>query len=261
MNEPNRRVFDSVADTYVDLALKPAEQAVMTRLGDRLKEFEMLDIGVGAGRTGYTFAPLVRRYVGLDYSPRMLARAERLLGGRAGVELVLGDARDLSSVQGPFDLVLFSFNGIDAVGNEDRLKILAEVHRALKPGGYFLFSTHSLGTLPLSTKKARSPRFEDNPAYELFARLRDIRYGRRIRKVNAGIDLGAARERGWAVVEGFGHNFQLDDYYVDPGYQVQQLREHGFEVAAVYDTEGHEVDLPFQGRDPWLDYLCRPAAT
>ena len=40
----------------------------------------MLDIGVGAGRTGYTFAPLVQRYVGLDYSPQMVAWARRLLG-------------------------------------------------------------------------------------------------------------------------------------------------------------------------------------
>jgi SAM-dependent methyltransferase len=256
--EGNREVFDRVADSYVDLALMPAERTVLSRLGEQLGDFEMLDIGVGAGRTGYTFAPLVRRYVGLDYSPRMLARAEKLLGGRADVELVLGDARDLSSVRGPFDLVLFSFNGIDAVGNEDRLRILAEVRRVLKPGGWFLFSTHSLGTLPLPTKKARSPRFRGNPAYELFARLRDVRYGRRIRKVNARIDLDAARRRGWVVVEEFGHNFQLDDYYVDPGYQVEQLRELGFEVASVYDTEGHEVDLPFQGRDPWLDYLCQP---
>ncbi len=258
MNETNRSVFDSVADTYVDLALKPAEQVVMTRLGERLKDFEMLDIGVGAGRTGYTFAPLVRRYVGLDYSPRMLKRAQKLLGDRPNIELVLGDARDLSLVTGPFDFVLFSFNGIDAVGHEDRLRILAEVRRALKPDGSFLFSTHSLGTLPLPTKKARSPRFQGNPAYEIFARLRDVRYGRRIRRVNARVDLDAARERGWVVVEGIGHNFRLDDYYVDPGHQVEQLRELGFDVVSVYDSEGREVDLPFRGRDPWLDYLCRP---
>ena len=259
MSDSNREIFDRAADTYVDLALKPAERAVLERLGDRLGDFEMLDIGIGAGRTGHTFAPLVRRYVGLDYSPRMLARARVLHGERPGVELVLGDARDLSAVQGPFDFVLFSFNGIDAVGHEDRLKVLAEVRRVLKADGHFLFSSHSLGTLPLPTKKARSERYRGSLAYEAFARLRDIPYGRRIRAVNGSLDLEAARRRGWTIVEGIGHNFQLDDYYVDPEFQVGQLREAGLEVVAVYDTAGVEVELPFAGRDPWLDYFCRAA--
>jgi ubiquinone/menaquinone biosynthesis C-methylase UbiE len=256
--EANRRVFDSVADSYVDVALKPAERAVLARLGADLKEFEMLDLGVGAGRTGYTFAPLVRRYVGLDYSPQMLKRAGKLLGERAGVELVLGNARDLPMAASSFDFVLFSFNGIDAVGHEDRLRILAEVHRVLKPDGRFLFSSHQLGTLPLPTKKARSERFKDSRAYELFARLRDVRYGRRIRAVNESLDLEAARRRGWTTVEGIGHDFQLTDYYVDPEYQVRQLREVGFEVISIYDTSGTEVGLPFRGKDPWLDYFCKP---
>jgi ubiquinone/menaquinone biosynthesis C-methylase UbiE len=256
--DANREVFDRVADTYVDLALMPAERAVLARLGDRLKEFEMLDLGVGAGRTGYTFAPLVRHYVGLDYSPRMLKRAGKLLGERTGVELVLGNARDLPMVSDSFDFALFSFNGIDAVGHEDRLRILAEVHRVLRPDGRFLFSSHQLGTLPLPTRKARSPRFQGSRAYELFARLRDIRYGRKIGAVNEALDLDAAKERGWVIVEGVGHNFQLDDYYVDPEFQVEQLREAGFEVVSVYDTAGAEVGLPFRGQDPWLDYYCRP---
>ncbi len=257
--EANRQIFDSVADSYVDLALMPAEREVMARLGGRLHEFDMLDVGVGAGRTAYTFAPLVRRYVGLDYSPRMIERARDLLGESERVELVSGDARDLSVVDGPFDFVLFSFNGIDAVGHEDRLKILSEVHRVLKPDGNFLFSSHSMGALPLTTKTHRSVRYRGSRAYELYARLVDIRYGWRVRKINRSLDLAAARERGWVVVPGMGHNFTVDDYYVDPEFQVEQLREAGFEVTAIYNVAGRTVELPYSGRDPWLDYLCRPA--
>jgi ubiquinone/menaquinone biosynthesis C-methylase UbiE len=256
----NQRIFDSVADSYVDLALMPAERAALARFGPQLHEFEMLDLGVGAGRTGYTFAPLVHRYVGLDYSPRMLERARRLLGDDARVELILGDARDLSGVGGPFDLVLFSFNGIDAVGHEDRLRILAEVRRVLKPSGHFLFSSHSLGSLPLDAKKARSPRFRGSRAYELYAKLADIPYGRRIRRINRSLDLAAAHSRGWVVVPGRGHDFTLDDHYIDPTCQAEQLRDAGLELVCVYDVAGREVELPFSGRDPWLDYLCRPSA-
>ncbi len=253
----NRRVFDSVADSYDDLALKPAERRVLELLGPRLREMDMLDLGVGAGRTGYTFAPLVRRYVGLDYSPRMLERARGLLG--EGVELVQGDAGNLAAVDGEFDFVLFSFNGIDAVGHEERLRILAEVRRVLRPGGCFLFSTHSTGALPLATRQERSPRLRRSRLYRLYARLTDIPFGWRVRKVNRGLDLDLARERGWIVVAGRGHDFQIDDYYVDPAYQVRQLGEAGFEVEAIYDVGGRDVELPHRGRDPWLDYLCRPA--
>jgi ubiquinone/menaquinone biosynthesis C-methylase UbiE len=255
--DSNKRVFDSVANTYTDLALKPAERRALALLGHRLHEMDMLDLGVGAGRTGYTFAPLVRRYVGLDYSPRMLERARDLLGKDEQVELVLGDASDLSVAEGEFDFVLFSFNGIDAVGHEGRLKILGEVRGALRPDGYFLFSSHSTGALPLDTKQERSPRFRGSRLYELYARLTDISYGRRIRRINRSLDLKVASERGWIIVPGRGHDFQIDDYYIDPKHQVEQLREVGFDVEAIYDLAGRDVALPFRGRDPWLDYLCR----
>jgi ubiquinone/menaquinone biosynthesis C-methylase UbiE len=256
VSDSNQEVFDREADTYVDLALKPAERRAMALLADRLSSIEMLDLGVGTGRTGYTFAPLVSRYVGVDYSPRMLERARRLLGD-GGVELVLGDARDLSGVEGSFDFVLFSFNGIDAVGHEDRLKILAEVRRILRPSGHFLFSSHSTGALPLDPRPERSPSLRGSRLYALYSQATTIRYGRRIRKINRKLDLRLAAERGWIIVSGRGQNFQVDDYYVDPEYQVQQLRNAGFEVDAIFDVAGRDVTLPHGGRDPWLDYFCR----
>ncbi|HEX8752270.1 MAG TPA: class I SAM-dependent methyltransferase [Solirubrobacterales bacterium] len=257
--EANQQVFDSVADQYDDLALKPAEQAVLRRLAPRLPELEMLDIGVGAGRTGYTYAPLVRRYVGIDYAPRMLARAQALLGDEPNVTLLLADARDLSGVRGPFDFVLFSFNGIDTVGHEDRLRILAEVRGVLKPEGLFQFSTHSLGALPLDDAIAHPARRMSSLAYRVYTRVDDIRRRRRIHRVNASLSLEEARRRGWTIVKGRGHDFRLDDYYVDPSYQVRQLTEAGLETVAVYDCRGKPVQLPHRGRDAWLDYLCRPA--
>lgn len=259
--EKNRQLFDSVADEFVDLALKPAERAVLVRYGHSLGAMDMLDLGVGAGRTGYTFAPLVERYVGLDYSPRMLERAGRLLGSQA--ELVLGDARDLSALRDAggfqgFDLVLFSFCGIDAVDHAERQEILDQVHSVLKPSGHFLFSGHSLGTLPLSTELPwLSPGKASFPS-RINRRLREIKYAREVRRSNDELDIAAARERGWVIFRDPAHEFRLDVYYIDPEEQVRQLERHGFEVEAIYDLEGNEVELPFPGRDSWLDYLCSP---
>lgn len=255
--DANLRVFDRVADSYTELALMPAERRILGILGRELRDMDMLDLGIGAGRTGYTFAPLVRRYVGLDQSPRMIARARDLLGEDEHVELILGDARDLSDVGGPFDFVLFSFNGIDAVGHEDRLKILDAVHGTLRTGGRFLFSSHSLGALPLDPRRPRSSHIQGSLLYRIYAALKAIPFRRRIEAINRRIDLEAAMARGWTIVPERGHDFQVDDYYIDATHQIAQLRDAGFEVEKIYDSGGREVTLPFHGRDAWLDYFCR----
>lgn len=257
IDEANREVFDRDAATFTELALKPAEREVMELLRERLHEFEMLDLGVGTGRTGYTFGSLVRRYVGLDYSPRMLDRARALLGDRERVELLLGDARHLADVGGPFDFVLFSYNGIDAVGHDDRLRILAEVRSVLKPEGSFLFSSHSMGALPLAARQLRAG--SRTRLRQLYDFAKDVRYGWRVRQSNRALDLDAARRRGWATVRDGAHGFDLQIYYVDPGEQLSQLRQSGLTLKAAFDSAGREVDPLQPRRDPWLDYLCVPA--
>jgi SAM-dependent methyltransferase len=259
--ESNQQVFDEDVAVFVDMALMPAERAVLRRLAPRIAEIDMLDLGVGTGRTAWTFAPLVRRYVGVDYSPRMIDAARARLGDEPGTELLVGDARDLSPVEGEFDFVLFSFNGIDAVSPEGRLSVLDQVRAKLRPGGLFLFSTHSLGALPFDERRPLSPRLAGSRAYRVYAALKGVQYARRIRRLNRDLDLDAARERGWDVIPSMAHGFRIRDYYVDPEFQVDQLRDHGLEVVAVYDKAGIEVTLPHPGRDPWLDYLCAPIAS
>jgi SAM-dependent methyltransferase len=254
----NQQVFDSVASRYTDMALMPAERAVLRRLGTRLSEMDMLDLGVGTGRTGWTFAPLVRRYVGVDYAPRMIELARGRLGDDPNVELLVGDARDLSPVTGEFDFVLFSFNAIDAVSAEERLAVLDQVRAKTRPGGRFLFSTHSLRTLPFPWRRAPSERFGRSRLYQLYSTAQAPRYAYKINQINRRLNLQAARERGWTMVPSMAHGFRIRDHYIDPEFQIRQLAEHGFEVEAVFDTAGNEVTLPHPSRDPWFDYLCVP---
>lgn len=255
--DANRAVYDRVADSYTELALLPAERIVLGCLGSTLAETDMLDLGVGGGRTGYTFAPLVHHYVGVDYSPRMLERAEQLLGDDANVELVLGDARDLSTLPGPFGFVLFSFNGIDAAAPEERPRILAEIRRVMRPDAWLLLSSHSLGALPLDATRERPARWQRSRAYRAYAALDDLRFRRRISRINRELDLETARQRGWTVVNGRGHAGVVE-CYVDPEFQVRQLNEAGFDPVAIFGTDGRRVELPDHGRDPSLDYLCKP---
>jgi len=235
----------------------PPEEALLRRLGDRLQGMDMLDLGVGAGRTTAVFAPLVARYVGLDYAAEMVDRA-RARPGLTTVELLaVADARDLTRWHGRgFDLVLFSFNGIDYVDVPDRRRILDEVRRCLAENGTFAFGTHSLNALPLRHRLER-PTVCD-PVRPL---VRSVRRAIRVARLNRGLDLETARGRGWTQIRDDAHGFSIPaTTYVDPAYELHELRESGFAVEDVLDTSGASVSPEAPGNDAHLFYVCRPLA-
>ena len=119
--------------------LDPGEQAAFKRLTPDARDNPVLDLGIGGGRTTAQFLPLTRDYIGIDYTPAMVETCKRKF---EGVRFEHADARDLSRFPAAsFQLVVFSYNGIDAVDLEGRQQVLAEAWRVLRPGGAFFFST------------------------------------------------------------------------------------------------------------------------
>jgi SAM-dependent methyltransferase len=102
-----------------------------------------LDVCCGTGAAMRYLRLLCReRVVGLDLSQGMLEEAGRRLAdapGEARVELVRGDALELPWRE-EFDLVT-SFGAFGHVLEEDEPRLVAGIHRALKPGGRFVFVT------------------------------------------------------------------------------------------------------------------------
>lgn len=241
-------VWDRLAPEYApERSLQPPERELLARLRGRWHSVDMLDLGVGAGRTAYTFAALTRSYVGLDISSAMIDHARRLVGEDERTRLVVGDARDLSAfAPGSFDVVLFSFNGLDAVGHTDRLRVLSEVRRVVSEDGLFAFSTHSLLALPLALGPARPS-------------LRSLRRAIGRAAVNRSLDLEAARAQGFALIRDGAHDFSVELYYVDPRAQLRQIGEAGFAVVDVLNREGRAVDPAEPGRDAHLFYITRSA--
>lgn len=247
--------WDRLASDYAArFGLMPAEQELVHRLAERLSDAELLDIGIGAGRTTEILAPLVSAYVGIDYSARMIEAARARVPRDVDATLHVADARDLSRWHNhDFDIVLFSFNGIDAVDAGDRVRILREVREVIGIDGIFSFSTHSLHALPLSARPRRPSRGEP-----LRSTLRSLHRAARLAAVNRRLDLEAARARGWARVRDGAHGFSLVLTYVDPTYQLRQLEECGFSVVDVLDSAGHRIDPQDPGREAHLFYICRP---
>jgi ubiquinone/menaquinone biosynthesis C-methylase UbiE len=102
----------------------------------------ILDLGVGGGRTTSYLANRASRYVGVDYAAAMVETCQAKF---PGLEFVVADAANLQAFpDASFDVVVFSFNGIDYVlPDESRRRCLGHIHRVLKAGGVMIFSSHN----------------------------------------------------------------------------------------------------------------------
>lgn len=109
------------------------------------KEDKIIDIGCGAGRVAISLYKLgYHNTIGLDISKSMTDRAKQI-ANQMGVNI---DFYDCDAVAMPFDnnifdMAIFAFNGLMQIpGIENRIKVMLEVKRILKPGGYFIFASH-----------------------------------------------------------------------------------------------------------------------
>jgi SAM-dependent methyltransferase len=131
---------DSVED-YVSEGLWHPEERLIDEYFPKPPAL-VLDLGCGTGRTTVGLAARGYEVVAVDLSERMIERARAL---HPGLDFRVMDAARLLFDPASFDAVMFSFNGIDLIFPcTDRLACLREIHRVLRPGGGFVFSTHSL---------------------------------------------------------------------------------------------------------------------
>src|SRR5689334_14584067 len=129
---------DVVADFATDGFTDPGERAALTSLRAWVVDRDVLDIGVGGGRTTGMLLPHVRSYVGVDIAPEMLALARERF---PEADLREGDAAVLEGVaDAGHDLVVFSYNGLDSLDHAGRGRALAAMARAVRPEGRVLFS-------------------------------------------------------------------------------------------------------------------------
>lgn len=231
--------------------LFPAERELIKRLKTQLPFMHMLDIGIGGGRTTASFSPMVKEYVGIDYSVAMVdACIERFSPLPPHVSLACADVRDLSRFQpAQFDLILFSYNGLDCIQHQERLAALKAIRGILKPGGIFCFSTHNLSSFGLNI-------FDPTLSFAYQARRYLIWILLRILNGN----LTALRKKNYAIVRDDGDKFQLKHYYVTPAEQVKQLLNAGFMSPQIFKRTGEEIfsikNQEMQA-ESWLYFLTK----
>ena len=252
--EDNRTVYeqnDTVEVYSSESSLQAPEKTLLELLKPQLSNSSMLDIGIGGGRTSLHFAPVVLHYTGIDYSENMVKNCVRSHANLKNANFRCVDARDMSEFKDDsFDLILFSFNGIDYVSKIDREQVLKEVHRVGKHGAYYVFSSHN--TMNLSKLYSfQVPRNPINYPAELRRFLK-------MRSLNGPME-GYSR-RDWFTIKDGGNNFQLETFYIHPSLQVKQLGELGYHNVECFDlNRGGQIradDLP-NTTDPWIYYKCQ----
>ncbi|WP_416137286.1 methyltransferase domain-containing protein [Halomonas sp. HK25] len=147
--------FSRAAGDYARLAT--AQQAMGETLWARLPErtqatscptpWRVLDLGCGPGHGSARLAGRFGddcRVIGLDLAPGMLEAARRAHGNQPRLRWLCADAAALPLADASLDLVV---SNLAIQWCPDLERVLAELHRVLRPGGRALINTLAPGTL------------------------------------------------------------------------------------------------------------------
>jgi SAM-dependent methyltransferase len=225
----------------------PGERAAFLWIASRVRGQPVLDVGVGGGRTVPILRLMTDDYLGIDYTPAMVDLCREAF---PGVDVRVADARDLAPLPSEqFGLVVFSFNGLDAIDHDDRSAALREFFRVLRPGGDLLFSTHNKEGPAFNATpwhRAGPPQGPGWPASYRIARfvggimLNPLHYPRSVsnwRRLHAqAVDAGD-----WGIGPVEAHDFDLLIHFTTLAAEVRELEEIGFSVSAVFDAERGRV--------------------
>lgn len=256
-----RRYFDrGTVEEYQALTkLFPGEQPFLRDL-QRRRARRLLDIGVGAGRTTPYFAPLAEAYIGIDLSAAMVETCRTRF---PHLRFEVADVRDLSRfADDAFDVVLFSHNGIDTVGDDSaRQRAFSEMRRVCASGGRLFFSSKNLNQLPLemrlSAQLRRALAAHRGGALPMRVAKAAARFAR-ARVLSPSADRLLATGGGLVADDRYGLRM-LRHYHVRPNVQVAQMQMLGFSEVEVYGVHGERVPPEHLTvvRGDFLHYLCR----
>ncbi|MBI3675209.1 MAG: class I SAM-dependent methyltransferase [Proteobacteria bacterium] len=206
---------------------------------------DVLDLGVGAGRTTGFLAGKARRYIGADYSEEMIAASRKRFPEQEFLVLDGADMRMLSSTS--FDVIVFSFNGLSYLyPDKQRLACVQECHRLLRAGGTFIFSLPNPSSIFIRPSRAgRTP----------LQTLEGV-----VRSIGANLFRMAQRltmrpfwtGRGYALLHAHGG---LNTYMAIPVRVLEEVGAFGFSEVATYPEDYPRRGSRFVSR--WYYYVFR----
>ncbi len=260
--------FGNDASSRTDWWSDAGERAAILAIADEARGRPVLEIGVGGGRLVPILRLLSRDYVAIDYTPEMVKLCRRRY---PNADVQLGDVRDLSRFStGQFSLVVFTFNGIDAISHDDRVRALAEMSRVLAPDGLLVYSTHNKsGPCFRATPWHRAgppQRYSWSLAYRAMRVAAALAEHPLIfpRSLSNWIRLVRLRrdEGDWGVGPVEAHDFKLLIHFTTVPAAVRELARAGLTAEHVFDAEhGNDIGLADSSSARYFHVVARRDGT
>ena len=222
------------------------ETVILDKFRSDISDKKVLDIGCGGGRTTKFLMTLTQQYLGIDYSDKMIQACKVKY---PSLQFMQCDSSDMSMVSNEsFDFVLFSFNGIDCMSQNKRIRTLNEVYRVLKNNGVFAFSSHNRDD---SKIVVGFNRYERISLHSIKQNILNVCSYLKSRKEQEQTETYAILSDPLA---GFG---QLS-YYIRKSDQLKQLADIGFHNIEIVNFDGEFVDeRVLDQTSHWFYYVCR----
>ncbi|MGB0370878.1 MAG: class I SAM-dependent methyltransferase [Opitutales bacterium] len=167
-------VVDHYARATAGVGLWESEEKIFTRVFPE-KDASLLELGCGTGRIVFGLHELGYKHVlATDLAKAMVKEARRISAAlEYSIPFKVENATKLSFEDNLFDGAIFGFNGMMQIpGADNRQKAMNEVFRVIRPGAYFVFTTHDR-ELPKfrsfwESEKKRWRKGQQNPELEDF---------------------------------------------------------------------------------------------
>jgi ubiquinone/menaquinone biosynthesis C-methylase UbiE len=241
---------EEVAQRYRQrVNLLRAEETLLDSYRDRIEGKRILDLGCGSGRTSARLHAMAAEYLGLDYSARMISACRERYPDLAFIQ---GNATELSMFgNASFDFVMFSYNGIDTMSHGNRLKVLREVRRVLRPEGSFAFSSHNIDFRGIVMC------FDRSLGLSMSSLRRNAKYLLSYLQVRRH----QVRTREYAILSDPRGGYRQVHYFISKLNQVAQLEAAGFEDVMIISWDGRPVQADILDRDSMsFYYVCHKPA-
>jgi len=223
--------------------LDAGERSALLEAAPTVRNQPILDVGVGTGRTTPLLQLLSDDYLAVDYAPEMVAA---FCTHHPGVRCECQDARDLHRYpDASFGLIVFSNNAIDAVSHDDRLVILREFRRLLKPDGRVIFSTLNMrgptcGEHPMQlTRPTRPLKLDAKERIRSLGKraLNPKSFARAVRGWQRNHRLAVDHET-WAVGPMAAHDYQLMVHFTTLVDLFDLAEQAGLRILTIYTESG-----------------------
>ena len=136
-------VVNHYAEAAARVGLWVSEEKVFSKLFD--PENSILELGCGAGRIAFGLHELGYRHVlATDYARAMIKQARHMAEVlEYRLPFRVADATQLEFEDDAFDGAIFGFNGLMQIPKlAERERALREICRVIRPGAWFVFTTH-----------------------------------------------------------------------------------------------------------------------